>query len=209
MASTSTNYGALRTFRVLRPLRTVTRVRGMRVLVMSMLRSIPKLMDVTIVAGFVGLVFAIIGVQLFKGALHSRCVPENDPVLNSRLPLNNSLALSGSDYDESVCSPYPPEPEGTCNGESGFDCVYFETNPNYGLTSFDDVPHALLSIFVSVTLEGWSDVMCAPTQSLRAAAIWHARLLRRTLAFSGTRRPCVAHCMSAHSGRAKPHPHAP
>lgn len=32
-------------------------------------------------------------------------------------------------------------------------------NPNYGMVSYDDIGHALLNIFVAVTLEGWVDQM--------------------------------------------------
>ena len=196
----TTSYGALRTFRVLRPLRTVTRVRGMRVLVISMIRSIPKLIDVAVVAGFVGLVFAVIGVQLFKGALHSRCVPAHDPVLRAGLPRAQASALGDSPYDHDVCT---ERDSAACNaryGGSGGDeleCVYFDTNPNYDLTSFDDLPHALLVIFVSVTLEGWSDVMCArrasaaarrPPQAVQSAA----RTRRAAVVPAGRARTCAS-----------------
>ncbi|KAJ1620093.1 Ion transport protein-domain-containing protein [Pavlovales sp. CCMP2436] len=156
VADSSTNYGALRTFRVLRPLRTVNSVRGMRVLVLSMLRSIPKLLDVAIVAVFVALVFAILGVQSFKGALHYRCVPDDSPLLNAALS-NDDLVrqLGESASDRAVCDPLRAS---SCAFE-GHACVYFEQNPNYGLTSFDDVWHASLVIFISSTLEGWSDIM--------------------------------------------------
>ena len=38
-------------------------------------------------------------------------------------------------------------------GDSGF------ANPNFGITQFDDIGHALINIFTAVTLEGWTDQM--------------------------------------------------
>ena len=67
---------ALRAIRVLRPLRTINRVPGMKVLVRSLLGAIPAMASVLLLCGFIFLVFGIIGVQLFAGALHDRCHDE-------------------------------------------------------------------------------------------------------------------------------------
>ena len=32
-------------------------------------------------------------------------------------------------------------------------------NPNFGVTNFDNILYALLAVFQSVTLEGWSSIM--------------------------------------------------
>ena len=66
----------IRSVRVLRPLRTITRIRGMRVLVRSLLHSLPQLATVAMLLSFMFLCFGIGGVQLFSasGQLHSRCV---------------------------------------------------------------------------------------------------------------------------------------
>ena len=72
-AQLSTGGGAfatLRTFRVLKPLRSISRIAGMRLLVRSMLRSIPELGDVLLLFSFLLLAFAIVGVELFGGRLH-------------------------------------------------------------------------------------------------------------------------------------------
>lgn len=71
------NYSALRTFRVLRPLRTLTSIESMRVIVKSMLASIPALFSVVLLCAFIFLVFGIVGVQLWPGALQGRCMYED------------------------------------------------------------------------------------------------------------------------------------
>jgi len=69
---------ALRTVRVLRPLRTMTRVEGMRKLVVTLLQSLPMLMDVCVLVSFMFLLFGIVGVILFAGKLRNRCyIPLN------------------------------------------------------------------------------------------------------------------------------------
>lgn len=35
-------------------------------------------------------------------------------------------------------------------------CTYVRENRNYGSTSFDNIFTGILSIFVAITLEGWS-----------------------------------------------------
>ena len=65
--------GALRTIRLLRPLRTVNRVEGMRITVQALISATPRLMHVAMLCGFCFFVFGIVGVQLFSGTLRNRC----------------------------------------------------------------------------------------------------------------------------------------
>lgn len=67
------NVSAMRTVRVLRPLRTITGVEGMRMLVATLIRSLPMLLDVLILCAFIFLIFGTVGVQTFAGALRFRC----------------------------------------------------------------------------------------------------------------------------------------
>ena len=60
-----TNISALRSFRVLRPLRTISGVEGLRVIVTALLNSLPLLRDAIMVLIFFFFIFAIAGVQLF------------------------------------------------------------------------------------------------------------------------------------------------
>lgn len=49
----------------------------MRVIVQSMLASIPALFNVFLMCLFIFFVFGIIGVQLWNGVLRARCTPDN------------------------------------------------------------------------------------------------------------------------------------
>lgn len=64
----------LRTFRALRPLRSVNALPELKALVICVLNSIPQLASVLILLGFVFILFGVGGVQMFGGPMmHARC----------------------------------------------------------------------------------------------------------------------------------------
>ena len=70
------NYSVIRSVRALRPLRALKRVPGMPVLIGSIMQAMPKLGNVVALCGFIFLVFGIVGMEVFKGALHFRCTSQ-------------------------------------------------------------------------------------------------------------------------------------
>ncbi|XP_077170357.1 sodium channel protein type 4 subunit alpha [Paroedura picta] len=68
------NVSALRTFRVLRALKTITVIPGLKTIVGALIQSVKKLADVMILTVFCLAVFALIGLQLFMGNLRQKCV---------------------------------------------------------------------------------------------------------------------------------------
>ena len=60
---------SLRTFRVLRPLRAVNNIPGLKLIVKSIVAAMSLLTDTIIVLIFFFLIFAIGGVNLFTGML--------------------------------------------------------------------------------------------------------------------------------------------
>ncbi|NXC37303.1 SCN3A protein, partial [Campylorhamphus procurvoides] len=68
------NVSALRTFRVLRTLKAISVIPGLKVIVNSLVESVKKLADVLILTVFCLSIFALIGLQLFMGNLRSKCV---------------------------------------------------------------------------------------------------------------------------------------
>lgn len=168
------NLSALRTFRVLRPLRTLTTVPGMRVIVQSMLASIPALANVFMLCVFIFFIFGIIGVQLWAGVLRGHCAYQDptDPGVWLEASPTVFCALDCPE-DHPSCSPsfgdecgtHPiarfDETSGTYVGEHvPMQCMEFES-PKFDLISFDNIGFACLTIFTSITLEGWVDVMYA------------------------------------------------
>ncbi|XP_006873912.1 PREDICTED: voltage-dependent T-type calcium channel subunit alpha-1H [Chrysochloris asiatica] len=78
---------AIRTVRVLRPLRAINRVPSMRILVTLLLDTLPMLGNVLLLCFFVFFIFGIVGVQLWAGLLRNRCF------LDSALARNDNLSF--------------------------------------------------------------------------------------------------------------------
>ncbi|CAF4861906.1 unnamed protein product, partial [Rotaria socialis] len=73
----------LRTFRVLRALKTVAVVPGLKTIVDALIQSLICLRDVTVLSSFILSIFALVGLQLYMGVLRQKCVPTFDSFLNN------------------------------------------------------------------------------------------------------------------------------
>ena len=60
-----------RLFRILRPLRVISRNKGLRIGIQSLFMAVPNIINVIIVSLLFYIIFGIIGVNYFKGALYS------------------------------------------------------------------------------------------------------------------------------------------
>ncbi len=91
------NVSALRTFRVLRPLRTLTAIPSMRALINSLFKSLPNMQYVLLLMLFLPIVFGVIAVQLWGGLLRGRCMYLDtsavDPLLLANFTGNGSSVL--------------------------------------------------------------------------------------------------------------------
>ena len=67
------NVSVLRTFRLIRPLRSLSSVPSMRLLVSTLISSLWQLGSILALALFFFTVFAILGVSLWQGVQHYRC----------------------------------------------------------------------------------------------------------------------------------------
>jgi len=73
---------ALRTCRLLRPLRSINKIDGLRVLVNAILKSIPKILNVAIFLIFIIVLMAVFGLHIFSGMFEYRCRLTEFPVFN-------------------------------------------------------------------------------------------------------------------------------
>ncbi|KAK1886194.1 Voltage-dependent T-type calcium channel subunit alpha-1I, partial [Dissostichus eleginoides] len=96
------NFTAIRTVRVLRPLKAINRVPSMRILVNLLLDTLPMLGNVLLLCFFVFFIFGIIGVQLWAGLLRNRCYPAE----NFTLPRGISLPRPYYSADEDDERPF-------------------------------------------------------------------------------------------------------
>ncbi|KAG6939429.1 calcium channel, voltage-dependent, L type, alpha 1D subunit, partial [Chelydra serpentina] len=64
---------ALRAFRVLRPLRLVSGVPSLQVVLNSIIKAMVPLLHIALLVLFVIIIYAIIGLELFIGKMHKSC----------------------------------------------------------------------------------------------------------------------------------------
>uniref|UniRef100_A0AAZ3Q557 Sodium channel protein n=1 Tax=Oncorhynchus tshawytscha TaxID=74940 RepID=A0AAZ3Q557_ONCTS len=155
------NVSALRTFRVLRALKTISVIPGLKTIVGALIQSVKKLADVMILTVFCLSVFALIGLQLFMGNLRQKCVRSTAHCVNNTLNTNTTFFLEGA-KDALICG------DGSDAGHcpDGFECRKAGRNPNYGYTSFDSFGWAFLSLFRLMTQDYWENLY---HQTLRSA----------------------------------------
>ncbi|POI32015.1 hypothetical protein CIB84_004234 [Bambusicola thoracicus] len=100
------NVSALRTFRVLRALKTISVIPGLKTIVGALIQSVKKLSDVMILTVFCLSVFALIGLQLFMGNLRNKCLqwpPENFTLeTNITSELNSTIGENGTLVNSTV-----------------------------------------------------------------------------------------------------------
>uniref|UniRef100_A0A087XSA9 Sodium channel protein n=1 Tax=Poecilia formosa TaxID=48698 RepID=A0A087XSA9_POEFO len=170
------NVSALRTFRVLRALKTISVIPVMlKYLVGALIQSVKKLSDVMILTVFCLSVFALIGLQLFMGNLRNKCVfwPIN---MTEQYLENGSRGFDWNKYIYNDSNFYflPGALDALLCGNSsdsgrcpeGFTCMKAGRNPNYGYTSFDSFGWAFLTLFRLMTQDFWENLYML---TLRAA----------------------------------------
>ncbi|XP_078592375.1 sodium channel protein type 4 subunit alpha B-like isoform X2 [Branchiostoma floridae x Branchiostoma japonicum] len=154
------NLTGIRTFRVLRALKTISIVPGLKTIVNALLKSMKMLGEVMLLIVFCLTVFALFALQVYLGVLRHKCVqnlPENMNVTDIQYAehIQNSTYWYGSDGEYIVCgnaSEAAKCPDGyTCLPDIGI-------NPNFGYTGFDDFGMALLTSLQLITLDYWENV---------------------------------------------------
>ncbi len=159
LSGTKSSVSSIRTVRVLRPLRTISALPGMRILVGTIIRSLPMMGNVLLLSAFLFIVFGISGIQLFKGILRNRCFATIEGIeggggQNTTRSLGELVVVDS----ERVCSTSSKYSWVGHVCSAGEVCADYG-NPNYGITSFDNILWAWLTIFQIITLEGWTPIM--------------------------------------------------
>lgn len=90
---------ALRALRALRPLRVISKNEGMRLVVNALLASIPSMTNVLLVCALITLIFAIMGVNFFKGAFFScNQAPNGDKIDLSKIDTKQDCLDQGGEW---------------------------------------------------------------------------------------------------------------
>ncbi|KAF1390714.1 hypothetical protein PFLUV_G00060870 [Perca fluviatilis] len=133
---------ALRAFRVLRPLRLVSGVPSLQVVLNSIIKAMVPLLHIALLVLFVIIIYAIIGLELFIGKMHATCYVIQTGALAEEEP--TPCAVSG---------------HGRHCLLNGTICREGWQGPNNGITNFDNFLFAMLTVFQCITMEGWTDVL--------------------------------------------------
>ncbi|XP_051011154.1 voltage-dependent L-type calcium channel subunit alpha-1C isoform X21 [Acomys russatus] len=135
---------ALRAFRVLRPLRLVSGVPSLQVVLNSIIKAMVPLLHIALLVLFVIIIYAIIGLELFMGKMHKTCYNQEGiidvPAEEDPSPCALETGHGRQCQNGTVCKP-------------GWD------GPKHGITNFDNFAFAMLTVFQCITMEGWTDVL--------------------------------------------------
>uniref|UniRef100_A0A6I8MZ81 Voltage-dependent R-type calcium channel subunit alpha n=1 Tax=Ornithorhynchus anatinus TaxID=9258 RepID=A0A6I8MZ81_ORNAN len=142
--NTHVDLRTLRAVRVLRPLKLVSGIPSLQIVLKSIMKAMVPLLQIGLLLFFAILMFAIIGLEFYSGKLHRACI------------------LEGFD---------PPHPCGVQGCPAGYDCRDW-IGPNDGITQFDNILFAVLTVFQCITMEGWTTVLYNTNDALGATWNW-------------------------------------
>ncbi|XP_074420810.1 voltage-dependent L-type calcium channel subunit alpha-1S isoform X4 [Larus michahellis] len=136
---------ALRAFRVLRPLRLVSGVPSLQVVLNSIIKAMVPLLHIALLVLFMIIIYAIVGQELFKGKMHKTCYYLGTDVI-ATVALEKPAPCTSSGHGRHC----------TINGT---ECRSGWPGPNNGITHFDNLGFAMLTVYQCITMEGWTEVL--------------------------------------------------
>uniref|UniRef100_A0A8B9EJA3 Voltage-dependent N-type calcium channel subunit alpha n=1 Tax=Anser cygnoides TaxID=8845 RepID=A0A8B9EJA3_ANSCY len=138
-AGTDFDLRTLRAVRVLRPLKLVSGIPSLQVVLKSIMKAMVPLLQIGLLLFFAIVMFAIIGLEFYMGKFHKTCFSNE----------------TGDEVGDFPCGEEPPARQ--C--EIGTTCREYWQGPNYGITNFDNILFAVLTVFQCITMEGWTDIL--------------------------------------------------
>ncbi|KAK2535487.1 Cacna1b, partial [Columba guinea] len=169
-AGTDFDLRTLRAVRVLRPLKLVSGIPSLQVVLKSIMKAMVPLLQIGLLLFFAIVMFAIIGLEFYMGKFHKTCFSNETgavrevPAVTSghhgrnRVEVSTAMVLKpwvGDEVGDFPCGEEPPARQ--C--ESGTTCREYWQGPNYGITNFDNILFAVLTVFQCITMEGWTDIL--------------------------------------------------
>ncbi|XP_076801184.1 voltage-dependent L-type calcium channel subunit alpha-1D-like isoform X4 [Clavelina lepadiformis] len=145
---------ALRAFRVLRPLRLVSGVPSLQVVMNAILRAMLPLLHIALLVIFVIIIYAVVGLEVFKGRLHNTCYKnstgerEDDPAPCAMLGENGRQCAEG------------------------YYCAGGWKGPSKGIINFDTFYFSVITVFQCITMEGWTDVLYDVNDAVGSSLPW-------------------------------------
>ncbi|KAF6734847.1 putative voltage-dependent R-type calcium channel subunit alpha-1E, partial [Oryzias melastigma] len=151
----SVDLRTLRAVRVLRPLKLVSGIPSLQIVLKSIMKAMVPLLQIGLLLFFAILMFAIIGLEFYSGKLHKTCTP-----------------MSGILENETVDSSEYEFPCGVRQCPNSYICNRSWIGPNDGITQFDNILFAVLTVFQCITMEGWTTVLYNTNDALGPTWNW-------------------------------------
>ncbi|XP_019889115.1 voltage-dependent calcium channel type A subunit alpha-1 isoform X12 [Ooceraea biroi] len=154
----------LRAIRVLRPLKLVSGIPSLQVVLKSIIKAMAPLLQIGLLVLFAIVIFAIIGLEFYSGTLHKTCYNIEDINLIVREGELPSPCNANSDDEH-------PFGAHVCNANTSI-CLERWEGPNSGITSFDNIGFAMLTVFQCITMEGWTAILYWTNDALGSTYNW-------------------------------------
>lgn len=157
--------------------RHVATCAGLQVVLKSIIKAMAPLLQIGLLVLFAIVIFAIIGLEFYSGALHKSCysienfgeLPAPGGAIGGYSGLT-AITLVGCARAEEIvkegdmATPCNTDnktvaPPGSYVCESTSTCREKWIGPNYGITSFDNIGFAMLTVFQCITMEGWTAIL--------------------------------------------------
>ncbi|XP_076009435.1 voltage-dependent R-type calcium channel subunit alpha-1E [Genypterus blacodes] len=151
----SVDLRTLRAVRVLRPLKLVSGIPSLQIVLKSIMKAMVPLLQIGLLLFFAILMFAIIGLEFYSGRLHYTCTPQWGILEND--------TVDSSEYEF---------PCGVRQCPAKYSCSDTWIGPNDGITQFDNILFALLTVFQCITMEGWTTVLYNTDDALGPSWNW-------------------------------------
>nr|XP_015222182.1 PREDICTED: voltage-dependent N-type calcium channel subunit alpha-1B-like isoform X18 [Lepisosteus oculatus] len=139
VAGTDFDLRTLRAVRVLRPLKLVSGIPSLQVVLKSIMKAMVPLLQIGLLLFFAIVMFAIIGLEFYMGRFHKTCFKIETGEIAADFP----------------CGTEPPAR--LCPNET--ECREYWIGPNFGITNFDNILFAVLTVFQCITMEGWTEIL--------------------------------------------------
>ncbi|KAG1668868.1 Voltage-dependent calcium channel type A subunit alpha-1 [Nymphon striatum] len=153
----------LRAIRVLRPLKLVSGIPSLQVVLKSIIKAMAPLAQIGLLVLFAIVIFAIIGLEFLSGSLHKTCYSLDD---------RDKIVTEGE--SETPCFPTKDPtsaPLGAHVCENSI-CLEGWIGPNHGITSFDNIGFAMLTVFQCITMEGWTAILYWTNDAVGSTYTW-------------------------------------
>ncbi|XP_049884592.1 voltage-dependent calcium channel type A subunit alpha-1 isoform X7 [Pectinophora gossypiella] len=164
VAPADVDFRTLRAIRVLRPLKLVSGVPSLQVVLKSIIKAMAPLLQIGLLVLFAIVIFAIIGLEFYSGALHKTCYSLED--INEIMTDGESPTPCNADNE--TLAPYGAN---VCMYDKST-CLEKWEGPNRGITSFDNIGFAMLTVFQCITMEGWTAILYWTNDALGSAFNW-------------------------------------